>query len=406
MKTKLFFLLVPFLLLPVLSGCMTIPEDDEYYNDQSYAAQTNYDEYNANDLNAYGQWMNTPEYGRVWHPNTSSDWQPFVDGHWVYDGQNWVWVSYEPYGNIVYHYGNWEYYGTNGWVWIPNRAQWSPACVQWVYYGDVVAWAPRPLRKNAWGNPWDHQAHPAWVGVNTRDFNADHVATGRMRVIDRDENRYSNDQIVRKQPDVKYIQTRVRGPIPVVKDPVKLGRVPDKNDHTIFPNRIDDKPQSPAPANGIPTNRPIDVNNNNNKTNQPGVTNPGSQNGGRIPVQNGRDIQPKNDKPVVTPGVVPGTVNNPPQVNYPAKPATPVTPPVVKGRNGRGTKRSSVASDQTGGTTNKPVRPSRSVDRAKQRIDNAKPAPVQKTAPAQKPVDKRTQPPAARDNEKRKEETR
>ena len=73
-------------------------------------------------LSRYGDWVNVPDYGQVWQPGVSADWRPFTYGHWVWDEDNndWAWVSYEPYGWLVFHYGNWDYEPGYGWFWIPG----------------------------------------------------------------------------------------------------------------------------------------------------------------------------------------------------------------------------------------------------------------------------------------------
>lgn len=421
MKKRTLLLLSQFLLLVAFSGCWQAGEE-EYYNEHSYTSQANYDEYNVNDLNPYGQWITTPEYGRVWRPNVQYNWQPFTDGHWVYDGNDWVWVSYEPYGGIVYHYGNWEYYGASGWVWIPNRAHWSPACVQWVYYGDVVAWAPRPLHRNAWGNPWDQREHPAWVAVRSNDFNADHVLPRRMPTVVRNENQYRDDQIIRKQPDVKYVETHTGKSIPVVTDPGKLGRNPATGTPVKIQDRIDDKPQTPAGNTGVPGRVP---------TKTPTVIDE-RPHGYQQPTEVGRPAptQPNgNNAPTVTTPAkptpdVPGRIDAKPQnggqrqvpVSRPVpqsgttikeNPATPNTPapPTVKTRPGRPLKNPAVNTDQSGSNGNKPVHPSKTVDDAKQRIEKETPK-AGRPLKQDKPAERKVQPPAEKEPEKKREEAK
>ncbi len=223
MKIKTLLVLLSFFMLPVLNGCWVAQESD--YNQRSTpTTRTVYDEYNADDLNSYGQWIMTPEYGRVWRPNTSQGWQPYADGHWVYDGRDWVWSSYEPYGNIVYHYGYWEYLGGHQWVWIPANTRWSPACVDWVYYGDRVAWAPRPHPGHSFGNPWDRHDYPVWIVVNNGDFYNDHVYTHRISDVSKDKGRFRDDQIIRRQPDVKIIEQNTKTPVTVTRDIIRNGR--------------------------------------------------------------------------------------------------------------------------------------------------------------------------------------
>ena len=122
---------------------------DDWVNDRErYLAQRlrydvqYYDEYlwGAEDLDAYGDWAYTTDYGWIWRPHGSSvsvytDWAPYRYGHWVWcPPYGWTWVGYEPWGWAPYHYGRWVYYN-NYWGWAPGpiyeRPYYSPALVAW-----------------------------------------------------------------------------------------------------------------------------------------------------------------------------------------------------------------------------------------------------------------------------------
>jgi len=114
-----------------------------------------YDEYvwGAEDLDAYGDWAYTNDYGWIWQPhatsiNIYSDWAPYRYGHWVWcPPYGWTWVGYEPWGWAPYHYGRWVYYGGN-WAWCPRSAYyrghswWRPALVAFVSINDNYCWYP------------------------------------------------------------------------------------------------------------------------------------------------------------------------------------------------------------------------------------------------------------------------
>jgi hypothetical protein len=55
----------------------------------------------------------------------------------------WVWVSEEPWGWVVYHYGNWVWTSQHGWVWVAGDV-WGPSWVDWCYGGGYVGWTPMP----------------------------------------------------------------------------------------------------------------------------------------------------------------------------------------------------------------------------------------------------------------------
>jgi len=120
------------------------------------------------DLDKYGSWRSTPDYGMAWVPNnTPGGWAPYHTGHWLWvDPWGWTWVDDAPWGFAPFHYGRWAYVG-GGWAWVPGpvsqRPVYAPALVVWVG-GDVaaggVAWfplGPREVYVPAF------QASPAYV---------------------------------------------------------------------------------------------------------------------------------------------------------------------------------------------------------------------------------------------------
>jgi hypothetical protein len=216
MKSRIVLASSIIILITVINGCY-LPMESRTTATTNVARENVQVErdYNVDDLNSYGQWINTPEYGHVWRPSTSVDWQPYYDGHWAYDGYDWVWVSNEPYGQIVYHYGNWVYSDYNGWVWIPAYDKWSPARVQWRRNGDVVCWAPMPAKGARLAEPWETN-NRGWSIVRTEDFNRENVNARRIRNIS-SPGAFSRDQIERTAPDVKVIERRTNQTVPVVR---------------------------------------------------------------------------------------------------------------------------------------------------------------------------------------------
>mgnify|MGYP006171352133 CR=1 FL=1 len=121
---------------------------DEYYDDDIYGAE---------ELNDYGDWVHTSDYGYVWRPWRSSisgwaDWSPYRYGTWRWvDPFGWTWVNDEPWGWATYHYGRWVWY--NGyWHWAPysyyrtSRSWWRPALVVFTTWGNNYCWYPLPYR--------------------------------------------------------------------------------------------------------------------------------------------------------------------------------------------------------------------------------------------------------------------
>jgi hypothetical protein len=136
--------------------------DDWVKDRESYLAQRlkydvkYFDEYvwGAEDLDAYGDWVNTDDFGWVWRPRASAiasynDWAPYRYGNWTWcPPYGWTWVEYEPWGWAPYHYGRWVYYN-NYWAWCPrsqyyrHRSWWRPALVAFSFsFGNDICWYP------------------------------------------------------------------------------------------------------------------------------------------------------------------------------------------------------------------------------------------------------------------------
>ncbi len=89
------------------------------------------------DLDAYGDWSDSPEYGAVWVPRAvAADWAPYRTGHWAWVAPwGWTWIGHEPWGFAPFHYGRWvRVHGA--WAWVPGtriaRPVYAPALVAWV----------------------------------------------------------------------------------------------------------------------------------------------------------------------------------------------------------------------------------------------------------------------------------
>ena len=98
------------------------------------------------ELSRFGEWFETRDYGFVWQPSdlqTDSAWRPYTRGRWVNSDQGWTWLSDEPFGWAVYHYGRWVLLAEHGWVWVPGD-DWAPAWVSWRQNDDYLGWAPLP----------------------------------------------------------------------------------------------------------------------------------------------------------------------------------------------------------------------------------------------------------------------
>lgn len=103
------------------------------------------------DLDDYGAWQPTPDYGYVWFPGgVAVGWAPYHYGHWAYIAPwGYTWVDDQPWGFAPFHYGRWV--SINGaWGWVPCpprppggvyvRPVYAPALVAWVGVGAGIAW--------------------------------------------------------------------------------------------------------------------------------------------------------------------------------------------------------------------------------------------------------------------------
>ena len=91
----------------------------------------------AGELDAYGRWEQTPDYGSVWIPTAVAvDWAPYSHGRWAWVRPwGWTWIDDAPWGFAPFHYGRWVYL-RNRWCWTPGarvvRPVYAPALVAWV----------------------------------------------------------------------------------------------------------------------------------------------------------------------------------------------------------------------------------------------------------------------------------
>ncbi len=149
--------------------------DEKLDNSQS-AKYVSPDMVGGDDLDEYGVWKETPDYGAVWYPSVGPGWAPYYNGHWVYEYPwGWTWVDYEPWGFAPFHYGRWVYWG-GGWGWAPGpiyaRPYYAPALVAWFGGGVGIGFGWCPL---GWGEPFI-----PWYGVSRGYFYRVNFTNGRF----------------------------------------------------------------------------------------------------------------------------------------------------------------------------------------------------------------------------------
>jgi hypothetical protein len=119
----------------------------------------------------YGDWIDTPEYGRVWRPDQAvvgDDFEPYLtSGRWISAAEGWAFESAWVWGWATFHYGRWLWDArTTRWLWSPDLV-WGPAWVQWRTFADSVAWLPlAPPAVTV--DP--RVSARLWIAVETRSF--------------------------------------------------------------------------------------------------------------------------------------------------------------------------------------------------------------------------------------------
>ena len=100
------------------------------------------------DLDEYGGWRATPDYGTIWFPHVAVvGWAPYHYGHWAYIAPwGYTWVDDAPWGFAPFHYGRWVTVG-GVWGWVPARPAVVVVGVPYVrpvYAPALVAWVGGP----------------------------------------------------------------------------------------------------------------------------------------------------------------------------------------------------------------------------------------------------------------------
>jgi len=149
----------------------------------------------SDDLDEYGTWRSTPDYGEVWSPRVDVGWAPYTYGHWIWeDPWGWTWVDYEPWGFAPFHYGRWVYAG-GFWGWAPGpiyvRPYYAPALVAWFGggfgvgfgFGGGFGWCPL-----GFGEPFI-----PWYGVSRGYFNQVNITNTHITNVTNITNIYNNN---------------------------------------------------------------------------------------------------------------------------------------------------------------------------------------------------------------------
>ncbi|WP_426690147.1 DUF6600 domain-containing protein [Rhodanobacter ginsengiterrae] len=175
-------------------------ERDDRYAQSTSRQYVSEDVVGYQDLDQYGGWQDSSEYGAVWYPRgVDAGWAPYRNGHWAYIAPwGWSWIDDAPWGYAPYHYGRWAY-TPRGWGWIPGprgaRAIYAPALVAFVggggwsvgIGGAPVGWFP--LGPGEIYNPWYRCGRRYYTNVNVYNIRV-HGGHDPRRDIDEHYNRY------------------------------------------------------------------------------------------------------------------------------------------------------------------------------------------------------------------------
>ena len=178
------------------------------------------------DLDEYGGWRQTQDYGAVWFPRVATaGWAPYHDGHWVYVAPwGYTWIDDAPWGFAPFHYGRWVTIG-GVWGWVPApprptvvgvayvRPVYAPALVAWVggsHFavgigvggGASVAWFPLGPREVY--VPSYHVSRTYVTNINVSNTRVETTVV----------NNYYNTTVINKNvTHVTYVNQRVPGAV-------------------------------------------------------------------------------------------------------------------------------------------------------------------------------------------------
>ncbi len=183
-------------------------------------------------LEPYGDWIETDQYGYVYHPRAAENnrWRPYTNGQWTYTDAGWTWVSDEPFGWATYHYGRWTRIRGAGWVWVPGN-EWAAAWVSWRKGGQYVGWAPLPPEARFdrasgirnWSDSYYDVGPDQYVFVSIPDLGEQRIeraivpAQQNVTIVNQTTNvtniSYNNTIIVNQGPSYDELRGQSRTPI-------------------------------------------------------------------------------------------------------------------------------------------------------------------------------------------------
>ena len=226
MKHSWKFLLIG---LAIVAGCGhdrellgdPVPEPEPQYSERDSDSEK-FDDYDQgtvapedslamfSDLRFYGGWYELYPYGWVWRPIVVTGWMPMTNGHWAWTSYGWMWLSYDAFPDVTYHYGFWTYDMALGWVWVPDTI-WAPVRCDWYLHDEYISWCPLPPDNVRYRDPWDSDVINPWVTVPARKFKDTQVA--QYRVPAKFKSATSDSYKRREPPDPKLIERSTGQPL-------------------------------------------------------------------------------------------------------------------------------------------------------------------------------------------------
>jgi hypothetical protein len=215
------------------------------------------------DLDSYGHWTLSAEYGSVWVPAVGPDWAPYREGRcaWV-DPWGWTGIDDAPWGFAPFHYGRWAMW-EGRWAWVPGRfvarPVYAPALVGWigtpgasvsVGVGGRVGWFPLAPREAYVPSYAVSPSYVQRINVTAVRVSAGPIEPPPRYVFQQDVRAttvVSNEVLLRQQPVAPQwrhggeaaarplLQAAVASPRPLVPAPAVVRPGPARIDATLRP---------------------------------------------------------------------------------------------------------------------------------------------------------------------------
>jgi len=204
----------------------------------------------ARDLDYYGNWRTTVEYGPIWVPDAMpGNWAPYSTGRWVWDPYyQWTWIDDAPWGWVPFHYGRWVHYA-GYWAWTPGpvvtvRPVYAPALVAffgvsfgspgfgWVALGwgepCIPWWGYRGFVGKPWWGNWggprlvNHKHVDPRRSINSIQYSNSHVKDAIIATSAENFGRHRMQETAQRLPAQTKELKPMQGALPVKPEAANL----------------------------------------------------------------------------------------------------------------------------------------------------------------------------------------